>query len=166
MTRGVTTNFWWGGRNLTGGTDSGGSKPPTPKFRFLLGFCPLFLEILENPKNSKNFKKKSLKNRYNFWGTSLPELWTMGTCPPHPCGGAALVSDPNQCLVNCCPDWKKIHAFINMFSANLSLCHNFQWAFSINGPMHWKVWCELSANGWLEGQKKWSNRPKRWENRR
>ena len=31
-----------GGRILTGGTDSGESKPPIPKFRFLLGFGPLY----------------------------------------------------------------------------------------------------------------------------
>ena len=30
-----------GGRIPTGGTDSGESKPPTPKFRFLLGFRQL-----------------------------------------------------------------------------------------------------------------------------
>ena len=34
-------NFDWGG------TDSGPSNPPTPKFRFLLGFRSLYLENLE-----------------------------------------------------------------------------------------------------------------------
>ena len=36
---------------LTGGTDSGSSNPPTPKFRFLLGFRSLCFENLEKSKN-------------------------------------------------------------------------------------------------------------------
>ena len=45
----------WGG----GGADSGESKPPTPKFRFLFGFRPLYFENIGKckslSKNSENF---------------------------------------------------------------------------------------------------------------
>ena len=43
-----------GGQIPTGGTDSGETKPPTPKFRFLLGFRPLYLG---NIGKSENFDK-------------------------------------------------------------------------------------------------------------
>ena len=48
--------FSTGGQILTGGggTDSGESKSPTPKFQFLLGFWPLYFE---NIGRSENFHK-------------------------------------------------------------------------------------------------------------
>ena len=54
--RGVATNFRLGGRNLTGGTDSGESKPPTPKFRFVLGSRPHYFRNIGKLKNfSENY---------------------------------------------------------------------------------------------------------------
>ena len=46
----------WGG-----GTDSGESKTPTPKFRFLLGFRPLYFG---NIGKSKNFSKTVISGGY------------------------------------------------------------------------------------------------------
>ena len=42
---------------LTGGTDSGASNPPTPNFRFLIGFRSLYFENLEKFENFGEFKK-------------------------------------------------------------------------------------------------------------
>ena len=52
--KGVATKFRLGRRIPTGGTDSGESKPPTPKFRFFLGFRPLYFG---NVGKSGNFDK-------------------------------------------------------------------------------------------------------------
>ena len=43
--RGVATNFRLEGTDFDwgGGTNSGETKPPPPKLRFLLGFRPLYL---------------------------------------------------------------------------------------------------------------------------
>ena len=48
--------FDWGGRNLTGGTNSGDSKPPTPTFRFLFGFHPLYFGNIGKSKKCKKIK--------------------------------------------------------------------------------------------------------------
>ena len=70
--RGVATKFRLeGGRIATGGTVSGESKPPTPKFRFLLGFRPLYFEILENLKILANIQKIFFKSR-DFRGGDIP----------------------------------------------------------------------------------------------
>ena len=58
--QGVVTNFRLEGTEPDwGGTDSGESKPPTPKFRFLLGFWPLYFGNIGKSKifskNSENF---------------------------------------------------------------------------------------------------------------
>ena len=45
---------------LPGGTDSGPPNPPTPKFRFLLGFRSLYFENLEKSKVFGKFLKKKL----------------------------------------------------------------------------------------------------------
>ena len=70
MSRGVATNFW------LGGTDSGESKPPTPKFRFILGFCPLYFVNIGKSKSFSKYSKIFFKNCH-FWGTS-PEFWNGG----------------------------------------------------------------------------------------
>ena len=49
-----------GGRILTGETVSGESKPPTPKFRFLLGFRPLYFGNIENSKSFSNYSENFL----------------------------------------------------------------------------------------------------------
>ena len=67
--RGVATNFRLGGRILTGGTVSGELKPATRKFRFLLGFRPLYLGNIEKFKSYKKYSENFFKSR-DFWGTS------------------------------------------------------------------------------------------------
>ena len=58
----AATNFRLGGGGgiLAGGTDSGELKPSTPKFRWLLGFRPLYLENIGKSKNFSRYFKNFL----------------------------------------------------------------------------------------------------------
>ena len=62
-----------GGTDFDWGRDSGESKPSIPRFRFLLGFCPLYLGNIKNFKILTNIQNIFFKNR-DFWGTSPPEF--------------------------------------------------------------------------------------------
>ena len=98
LPRGVATNFRlgrtnpdWGG----GGTDSGESKLPIPKFRFHLGFRPLYFG---NIRKCKSFSKYSenLLNKQRFLLGIPPEFRTGGrTRPPHPPSVATPMLLPN-----------------------------------------------------------------------
>ena len=72
-----------GGTEPDRGMDSGESKLSDPKFRFLLGFRPLYFG---NLRKSKNFGKNSENFPYKprFVGTSLPEFRTGETRPRIP----------------------------------------------------------------------------------
>ena len=79
--RGVVTNFQLGrggGRILTGETVSGESKPPTPKFRFLLGFRPLYFGNIENSKSFSNYSENFLKKKTGFLGGGIPRISNRG----------------------------------------------------------------------------------------
>ena len=100
--------FSTGGRILTGGTVSGESKPPTPKFRFLLGFRPLYYGNIEKSKSFGNYSENFLY----FWGSSSGILNWGVTSPASPRGDAhgenccfcskAVVNDivkaPKECV--------------------------------------------------------------------
>ena len=61
--RGVATNYRLGGRLPTvrrGGADSNESKPPTPKFRYLLGFRPLYFGNIGKSKNLDKYAESFL----------------------------------------------------------------------------------------------------------
>ena len=85
--RAGSESSWCQGRRhefSTGGTDSGESKPPTPKFRFLLGFRPLYFE---NIGKSENFEKHAqfFLQKLRILGGHPPRLSNRGdTSPPSP----------------------------------------------------------------------------------
>ena len=79
--RGVATNFRLGGQIPTGGTDSGESKLPTPKFNFCSDFSHFILKTLENLKFLTNMHAICLKNR-DFCGDITPEFRTGGDTSP------------------------------------------------------------------------------------
>ena len=62
-------SFDWVDEFKLGGDGSGYSKPPTPKFRFLVGFRSLHFGNIEKSKDSKHSEKKYLEI-CDFWGTS------------------------------------------------------------------------------------------------
>ena len=64
-----------------GGADSGGSKPSSPKFLFLLEFHPLYFGNIEKSENFQIFKKIIKK--------SLRIQGGPGGCVPIPTGGNA-----------------------------------------------------------------------------
>ena len=76
-------SFDWGATDSTEGTDSGESKPPTPKFRFLLGFRTLYLGNVENLKILASIQKFSLKY-CDFWGFVSQNFEPGGRVPPSP----------------------------------------------------------------------------------
>ena len=65
-----------GGDESWPGMDSGESKPPTPKFLFLLGFCPLYFGNIGKYKSFSKYYKIFFKN-HNFWGT-FPRILNWG----------------------------------------------------------------------------------------
>ena len=66
-----------------GGADLGESKPTTPKFRFLLGFRPLYFgNIGKSKKNGVNIQELFSKNR-DFWG-DIPRNFEPGEASPIP----------------------------------------------------------------------------------
>ena len=80
--RGVATNF-----RLGGGVNSGESTPPTPRFRFLLGFRPLYYGTIEMSKSfRKNTPKVFIKTVIS--GGYPPGISNRGdtfpASPPHP----------------------------------------------------------------------------------
>ena len=64
-----------------GGADSGESKPPNPKFRFLLGFRPHYFGHIGRAKCFGKYSKQSLKSR--FLG-DIPRILNRGRSPPPP----------------------------------------------------------------------------------
>ena len=67
-----------------GGTDSGESRPPSPKFRFLLGFRPLYFKHIGNSENFRKYlRKKSLKITISE-GSSNQNFEPRGRVPPFP----------------------------------------------------------------------------------
>ena len=90
MTGASPHSFEWGG-----GADSGESKPPTPKFWFLLRFCPLWFGNIDKSKDFGFwfmgfwflFFFLFLSDFFSFflsefWGADIPpEFWTRGHIP-------------------------------------------------------------------------------------
>ena len=66
-----------------GGADSGGSKPSSPKFLFLLEFHALYFGNIEKSENFQIFKK-NIKKSLRIQGGGGP-----GGCVPIPTGGNA-----------------------------------------------------------------------------
>ena len=68
------------------GTDSGATKSPTTKLRFLLALQPFYFENVEIEKFgmcSENFLKNS-----DFWGTFPQDFWIAEDTFPNPGGDA------------------------------------------------------------------------------
>ena len=66
-----------------GGTDLGESKPPSPKFQFLLGFRPLCFENIRKSKSFRKNFKKIFKNCY-LWGGISQNFEPGGHLPASP----------------------------------------------------------------------------------
>ena len=74
--------FYMGNRFWLGGRDSDESKPLTPKFWFLIRFCPL----LGNICKSKILVNIQFPSKITIFGGTAPEFLTVGCIPPSPSG--------------------------------------------------------------------------------
>ena len=130
---------------LIGGTDSGPSNPPTPKFRFLLGFRSLYFENIEKSKILCLFFKKTVK--IVILGGRPPSTfwlgWRVPPSPPPSRVSAPMVPDIVPKLSSArLPKWSQATG-----SLSLQLTQTWPLTWRLTFQVKLKVKCQTKGPG-------------------